>query len=240
MSYDLNTQNLNTQSNGEANQANKGEAAAATALRIMTTEAAVKLASLAGENKGKRLLTARFRNPARVAHVLISQAAWQEMEAALSAPEAAAYKPLLSAVLETAAKSILAKRLGDMSVWPNEISAALFTSDAILTEAAGANTEWLSKEELTQAWEQSATRANLTTDSRYQANKAYRQAVNMFADLIIKLSGKTSQYQESELDKMLVKLDEKDHETEFGTFVLRRIEQIRNKPVRATIDLDCL
>lgn len=231
MTYDLN--NVNT------TQANTTPANPAP-LRIMQTETAIKFAQLEEENKGKRLLTARFRNPARVAHVLISTDAWQEMESALSAPEASAYKPLLSAVLETAAKSILAKRLGDMSIWPNEISASLFTSDAILTEAAGANTEWLSKEELTQAWEQSATRANLTTDPRYNANKAYRQAVSMFADLIIKLSGKTSQYQESELDKMLVKLDERDHETEFGTFVLRRIEQIRNKPARASIDLDLL
>lgn len=233
MSYEFHT----TQASNQAGAANTQ---AAAPLRIMQTEAAIKFAQLEEGNEGKRLLTARFRNPARVAHVLIDTAAWQEMESALSAPEASAYKPLLSAVLETAAKSILAKRLGDMSVWPNEISAALFTSDAILTEAAGANTEWLSKEELTQAWEQSATRANLTTDPRYNANKAYRQAVSMFADLIIKLSGKTSQYQESELDKMLVKLDERDHETEFGTFVLRRIEQIRNKPARASIDLDLL
>lgn len=232
MSYEFNSQ---------ANQANTTTSNQADApLRILTTEASVKFAQLEEGNEGKRLLTARFRNPARVAHVLISTAAWVEMEAALSAPEASAYRPLLSAVLETAAKSILAKRLGDMSVWPNEISPALFTSDAILTEAAGANTEWLSKEELTQAWEQSATRANLTTDPRYNANKAYRQAVSMFADLIIKLSGKTSQYQEAELDKMIVKLDERDHDTEFGTFVLRRIEQIRNKPARASIDLDLL
>jgi hypothetical protein len=111
-----------------------------------------------------------------------------------------------------------------------------------MSEATSGNTEWLSKEELTKAWEASATRRAFITDPRYNSasGKGYRAAVAMFTELVIKLAGKTSAYTEPELDKMLVKLHEDDHSTEFGTFVLRRIEQIRNKPQKSSVDLDCL
>jgi hypothetical protein len=64
--------------------------------------------------------------------------------------------------------------------------------------------------------------------------------VDKFKELIIKLAGKTSAYSPSELDSMLVKLHPADHNTEFGSFVLRRIQALQNKPARDEIDLDCL
>lgn len=185
---------------------------------------------------GQRRITARFRSPARSATILIPSQAWDQMEASVPA----SYAPLLSAVLETAAKSILAKRLEALTIWPLEVSQALFTADAIMAEASGANTEWMTREELTAAWEASATRKAFTSSPNYQANKAYRQAVEMFKDLILKLAGKTSQYQESELDKMLAKLHADDMETELGTFIIKRVEQLRNRPQKASVDLDIL
>ena len=185
---------------------------------------------------GERIITARFRNPARSATVIISNQAWQDM--ARQCP--ASYAPLLAAVLETAAKSILSKRLENMTTWPSTIQSALFTADSILSEASGANTEWLTREELAQAWEQSATRNAFITNPAYATNKAYRAAVDMFKEMILKLAGKTSQYQESELDKILAKLNSQDFETEMGSFIIKRVEQIRNKPAKAAIDLDIL
>jgi len=148
--------------------------------------------------------------------------------------------PLLHAVLDTAAKAILTRRIGDMQVFPPTIQADIFSADAILSEAASGNTEWLSKEELTQAWETSATRAKFINDPRYTGNKNYRIAVDKFKELVIKLAGKTSAYSPSELDSMIVKLHPSDHNTEFGAFVLRRIQALQNKPARDEIDLDCL
>lgn len=184
----------------------------------------------------QRTITARFRNPARSATVIISNQAWADM--ARQCP--ASYAPLLAAVLETAAKSILSKRLENMTTWPSTIAASLFTPDSILSEASGANTEWLTREELAQAWEQSATRNSFINNPAYATNKAYRQAVDMFKEMILKLAGKTSQYQESELDKILAKLNSQDFDTEMGTFIIKRVEQIRNKPAKAAIDLDIL
>lgn len=185
---------------------------------------------------GQRAITARFRNPSRSATVLILDTAWTTMSATVPAP----YASLLGAVLETAAKSILSKRLENMGVWPSTIDSAILTPDAILSEASGANTEWLTREELTAAWEASATRKQFITSPNYQANKAYRQAVEMFKELVLKLSGKTSQYQESELDKILAKMHEDDFSTEFGTFVIKRIEALKNKPAKTAIDMDIL
>lgn len=186
--------------------------------------------------EGQRIITARFRNPARSATVVISNQAWADMERQVPAN----YAPLLAAVLETAAKSILAKRLEALTIWPSTINPTIFAADAIITEASGANTEWLTREELTSAWETSKTRQSFITNPAYNSNKAYRQAVDMFKELILKLAGKTSQYQESELDKILVKIHADDLETEFGGFIIKRIEQLKNKPAKSAIDLDIL
>ena len=75
--------------------------------------------------------------------------------------------------------------------------------------------------------------------TRAQA-KAFRQAVSNFGDLIGKLSGKTSQFTPKELDTILAKLDESDYETQMGAFVVRRIDAIRNRPVKADVDMDML
>lgn len=185
---------------------------------------------------GQRAITARFRNPSRSATVVISNDAWTTMASQVPAT----YASLLGAVLETAAKSILSRRLESMSIWPSTIDSAILTPDAILSEASGANTEWLTREELTAAWEASATRQAFITNPAYNSNKAYRQAVDMFKELILKLAGKTSQYQESELDKILAKMNEADFETEFGGFIIKRVEALKNKPAKSAIDLDIL
>jgi lipid II:glycine glycyltransferase (peptidoglycan interpeptide bridge formation enzyme) len=174
-----------------------------------------------------------------MAAVIISTEAWQTMTACIGT-EGAPYASLLGAVLDTAAKSILTRRIGEMSVFPTEIDDAIFSADAILTEATSGNSDWLSKEELTQAWEASVTRNSFTNDPRYLINAQYRKAVSAFADLVIKLAGKTSTYTESELDTMQVKMKEEDHDSELMAFMNRRIEQIRNKPAKPAFDMDLL
>lgn len=127
-----------------------------------------------------------------------------------------------------------------MNVWPSSIDGAILSPDAVISEASGANTDWLTREELAEAWESSATRKAFISNPAYTTNKAYRQAVEAFKELILKLAGKTSQYQDSELDKMLVKLDPSDFETEFGSFAVKRIEQLKNRPAKAAVDIDIL
>ena len=184
----------------------------------------------------ERLIVVRFKNPARAAAISIPVEPWNTMRAEV--PEA--YAGLLDAVLEKAAKDILAATLASFTTWPSETGADRFTLDALMEQASGSNTGWLSKEELAAAWKASATRKALYGDARFSSNPAYRKAVGKFEELILKMAAKNAAYKEEELDKILAKLEDEDITSEFGTFVVRRIEQIRNKPMSAEVDLDLL
>ena len=184
----------------------------------------------------ERLIIVRFKNPARAAAIAIPADPWRTMRAEV--PDA--YAGLLDAVLEKAAKDILAATLSSFTTWPTEIGADRFTLDALMEQASGSNTGWLSKEELTAAWKASATRKAFYGDARFSSNPAYRKAVGKFEELILKMAAKNAAYREEELDKMLAKIHDEDLTSEFGTFIVRRIEQIRNKPMNAEVDLDLL
>jgi len=185
---------------------------------------------------GERLVIVRFKNPARAAAIAVPADPWNSMRADVPA----AYAGLLDAVLEKAAKDILASTLASFTTWPTEIGADRFTLDALMEQASGSNTGWLNKDELSAAWKASATRKVFYSDSRFGSNPAYRKAVGKFEELILKMAAKNAAYREEELDKILAKLDDEDLTSEFGTFIVRRIEQIRNKPMSAEVDLDLL
>lgn len=184
----------------------------------------------------ERLIIVRFKNPARSAAIAIPAEPWERMKREVPM----AYAGLLDAVLEKAAKDILSVTLSSFTTWPSEIGADRFTFDALMEQAAGSNSGWLSKEELASAWKASATRRAFYGDARFGSNPAYRKAVAKFEELILKMAAKNASYREEELDKILAKIADDDLTGEFGTFIVRRIEQIRNKPMAAEVDLDLL
>ena len=184
----------------------------------------------------ERLIIVRFKNPARAAAIAIPAEPWERMKR--EGPMA--YAGLLDVVLEKAAKDILSATLSSFTTWPGEIDAMRFTFDALMEQAAGSNSGWLSKEELAAAWKASATRKAFYGDARFGSNPAYRKAVGKFEELILKMAAKNASYKEEELDKILAKIADEDLTGEFGTFIVRRIEQIRNKPMTAEVDLDLL
>ena len=187
-------------------------------------------------NANERLIIVRFKNPARAAAIAIPAEPWERMKREVPL----AYASLLDAVLEKAAKDILSATLASFTTWPSEIDAARFTFDALMEQASGSNSGWLSKEELANAWKASATRKAFYGDARFGSNPAYRKAVGKFEELVLKMAAKNAAYQPEELDKILAKLHDDDLTGEFGTFVVRRIEQIRNKPMNTEVDLDLL
>lgn len=184
----------------------------------------------------ERLIIVRFKNPARAAAITIPAEPWERMKREVPL----AYASLLDAVLEKAAKDILSVTLASFTTWPGEIDAMRFTFDALMEQASGSNSGWLSKEELAAAWKASATRRAFYSDARFGSNPAYRKAVGKFEELILKMAAKNASYKEEELDKILAKIADEDLTSEFGTFIVRRIEQIRNKPMNAEVDLDLL
>jgi hypothetical protein len=194
--------------------------------------------ALATLTDGQRLVTANFRNPSRRAFIAVDASPWNQL-AADNVPTQ--YRAILEAVLDNAAKSILAKYLTAYTMWPSELGAHLFNSAALLDEATGANSDWLTKEEIEAAWRDSATRKAYVTSPNYSNNQAYRKAVAYYEGLIVKLAGKTSQYKSEELDLIISKLRDEDLITELGGFIVRRVEAIKNRPQRETeINLDLL
>lgn len=206
--------------------------------KLFQTRDAAKFATIDDEqSKGKRLIACSFRTPARFAAVMVPAAPWEQLAQAV--PNAQ-YRQLLEAVMDKAARNILAARIESMAVFPSEIDDAIFSADAIMAEAIGGNSDWMTKEELTAAWEASKTRAKFITDARYASNQAYRKAVNAYAEMVLKLAGKTTTYTPEECDAIIAKMSPEDMDTELGSFVARRIEAIRNKPAKPAIDLNVL
>lgn len=184
----------------------------------------------------ERTIVANFKNPARRLAANIDAAPWKSIEAV---PEQ--YRGLLDSVLTSAAKGIVRRYASSFTIFPSSIPRDLLTEDAILSEAAGNNSEWMSKEELQAAWEASATRKAYVTDQRYAASKEFRTVVNYLADLYLRSAGKTSAYKPEELDLMVAKLREEDHDTDFGAFIFMRVEQLKNRKQPATtVNLDLL
>jgi hypothetical protein len=186
----------------------------------------------------QRTIKQGFKNPARAAFVNVPNEAWDKLRNS-GIPDQ--YASLLDAVLTSAAKSIIKRTVDNLSGRiPNTINAAWLSADAILEEATNSNSGMMSKAELEQAWSESETRKRIMGSERYQASKEYRVAANAYAELILGLTARTPTYTDKQLDTMIAKLDDSDLDTDFGGFILRRIDAIRNKPAKQTIDLDLL
>jgi hypothetical protein len=184
----------------------------------------------------EKTIVCRFKNPARMIAVNIPIDSWNKI-ADIPQP----YKELISGVIYNAAKSIISKyylqTYVEHKITISTIPASFLTVDSILEEASGNNSEWLNKDELTEAWKNSETRKSIFNANRYASDRAYQKAFTRFEELILKLSGKTSQYELKDLDVILAKLHDADFNTEFGQFVIRRIEAIKSKPKAEDLDL---
>lgn len=187
-------------------------------------------------NSNLRVIVVRWKSPARMVAVTVPNSAWQQ--AAKEVP--ASYLPLIEATLEDTAKQTIKRFVENHSVTPSVITDEVFTSAALIESATVAHTDWLTKDEIQQLWSASTTRARLVSSPRYASSKEYRVAVNYFSELVIKFAGKTSQFKPAELDKVVATMDETDLQSELGTFILRRVEALRNKPESAGVDLDIL
>lgn len=189
----------------------------------------------------ERTIVARFKNPARAIAVNIPNDAWEQMHNAVQNPT---YRALLDGVLESAAKGIISAYY--LNTWETNkvtistIPDSVINAEAILEQAAGNNSDWMTKDELAEAWKESATRARIYDAGKYAASQAYRRAFTRFEEMILKLAGKTSFYKPEELDAILAKLSEEDFETEFGRFVVRRVRALQDKPTASDVDLSVL
>lgn len=192
-------------------------------------------ASLVKTNSERTIVT-RWKNPVRIAAINISNAPWSEMSQEV--PEK--YSQLLAAILEDNAKATLKAYCESFTAIPTTIDATKFESAALIEFATSRASEWIAKEQLQILWNQSATRKRLVESPRYAQEKAYRVAVNAYSELVLKFSGRTSRFEDRELDQVLAKMSEEDLTTELGSFIIRRVETLKNKPQPTAVDYDIL
>ena len=186
--------------------------------------------------EGLKTIFARINNPTRKFWVQIEPTAWAEIQ---NAPEA--YRPVIEAALDNAAKIILTDYVKAYTVSPSELPAHIFSAESILDRAGDNDSSWLSKEELENAWKESDTRKRIIENNKYKDSAEYRKVANLYAEYILKLSGKRADIPKDKLDWILAKIEDTDLESEFGLFVSRRISQLKTKKeVNKEIDLDLI
>jgi hypothetical protein len=196
---------------------------------LYTTIAPIKVENL-------KTIFARINNPTRKFWVQINPSAWNEIQ---NAPEQ--YRAVIEAALDNAAKMILTDYVKAYTVSPSALPAHIFSAENILDRAGDNDSSWLSKEELESAWKESDTRKRIIENNKYKDNVEYRKVANLYAEYILKLSGKRADIPRDKLDWILAKIEDTDLESEFGLFVSRRISQLKTKKeTNKEIDLDLI
>lgn len=204
---------------------------AATMATVYSDQQAAKTAALVAK-PDETTIVIRGRNPSWIAAVNIPRSALPD-----TTTVPAEYRPLIDAVLLKATESIFRALYGTGDLKPASVTLAPFTADNIIAAATATNSETLTRDELMALWEQSATRKVLISHPSYQQNPAYRKAVSYFVEMVGKLAARSNNLTPIELDKILARLEASDLDTEMGQFIVRRVEQLKARPVKQVENL---
>lgn len=148
------------------------------------------------------------------------------------------FRALVEAALLNTAETVLKNHVNSE---PNnfEILCSMFERPNLVEVFLSNGSTWMSKEELEIGFTASATWKRITNRAEFANNKTYQAAANYFKESILKLTGKATKIAPEECDKILSKIEDSDLETEFGAFVVKRIQSIKNSN-SAVFDLDAL
>ena len=207
------------------------QATSATMTTVYSDQQAGKTAALVAK-PDETTIVIRGRNPSWVAAVNIPRSSLPD-----TSTVPAEYRPLIDAVLLKATEGLFRALYGTGDLKPASIALAPFTPDNIVAAATATNSDSLTRDELMALWEQSATRRVLVTNPNYQQNPAYRKAVSYFVEMVGKLAARSNNLTPVELDKILARLEASDLDTEMGQFIVRRVEQLKARPVKQAENL---
>ena len=88
----------------------------------------------------------------------------------------------------------------------------------------------MDKETLEKLYCASATHQAFITSDKFKFNQQYRTLVDVFKGKIVSLAGRSQgSLSDSDLDAMVAKLADEDLSTQFGVYVVNRIQQIKKK-----------
>lgn len=120
----------------------------------------------------------------------------------------------------------------NIHLWSAIMAKLSLNIDAPEWEIFAATEGWLSKDDLTILWRDSAL-AGLIDSERAKTDKAYKAAVERFEALVLSLSGKNLNLSEADQKWLEQKLEiaKADKDTRFGRFVARRLAMMRKPTV---------
>ena len=116
----------------------------------------------------------------------------------------------------------------------------MFTAQQLRQDyLAGGDAGSMTREELERAFCESATWKRISGSDNFKNNATYRMVADRFKAQIVSLAGRShGALTDSDLNKILAKLEEADLGTRFGSYVFRRIGKILQD--RAAGDVDSL
>lgn len=146
-------------------------------------------------------------------------------------------------LLQQASDSLKAWRLNNPRA--STVPASMFTAEQLREDyLAGGSGLSMDKETLEKLYCASVTHQNFVSSDKYKFNAQYRTLVDIFKGKIVALAGRglVASVTDLDLDKIVVKLDERDLSTQFGSYVLARIAQLKKKreEEETEVDLDAL
>jgi hypothetical protein len=157
----------------------------------------------------------------------------------LTAPEVPeSFRALVESALLSSAEDVL-KGFCSENLNSFEVGSELFDRTALTESFMNRGSAWLSKKDLELQFTASATWKRIASRPEFQNNKTYQAVANRFKETVLKLSGKATIVEPDDADKILSKLEDSDLETSFGTFVVSRLESMKNRKTEK-IDFDSL
>lgn len=138
------------------------------------------------------------------------------------------FRPLVESALMSAAETVLRDHVNAEGDQCNTIPLALFSRPSLIETFMGREA-WMTREQLEVAFTGSTTWKRIASRPEYQANASYRKMAEYFKGQILKLAGKRVDIPAAECDVLMTKISDSDLETEFGSFVLRRLDAIKNR-----------
>lgn len=146
-------------------------------------------------------------------------------------------------LLQQASDSLKAWRLNNPMA--STVPASMFTAEQLREDyLAGGSGLSMDKETLEKLYCASATHQQFIQSDKYKFNAQYRTLVDIFKGKIVALAGRglVASVTDLDLDKIVVKIHEDDLQTQFGSYVLARIAQLKKKreEEETEVDLDAL
>ncbi len=177
---------------------------------------------------GQRVITKNWKQTANQTSKERSVIVPAECVTAPEVPET--FRALVESALLSAAETVLRDHVNSEGDSCFEIPSELFHRPNLIETFMGRES-WMSKEALDVAFTGSATWKRIATRPEFASNAAYRKQAEFFKASILKLAGKTASIKPEVCDTILAKIEDSDLSTEFGAFVVKRLNQIKNRAV---------